>query len=443
MKNISGGPLTDVRYTRNMDWDVYPTPFDEYVTIQGTATDPRGLYADNNGFQSPGPLDSRSGTTGDFVDLGPFDHGAHFDFGFGGLSDGASVNFAIYYGAAGDEAGALAALAAVGANVYSFGQTETDPVGGTPNTFIFALGDTFGKALTSGPDRDGDGIIDVVIPINELVPTAYDFTITYPGNLPVWIYDRVPAEWGVTHIEFDDFGLTLDCGGETGFVGPYGMVEIYRGGKPGKKCNSDTGFRWMPLEVGDNTLNVQTLARCHDNKKNKNCRPTSCGALYLNYGAVAYLKDPETGEPALDEDGNPIVVAGPTEGLCLAAVDDINGDGIGDACDSCPNDPDPDCFCEEPFDCSDPVAVLSECGAGGDCACFFNVDGPNVCVDATTPCDGLVECATGADCAADEACIPQSCCGIQVCVNTSICTDPDAAPVSYSYEGQGPTLGQQ
>ncbi|MBT8065264.1 MAG: hypothetical protein KJN94_09605, partial [Gammaproteobacteria bacterium] len=172
--------------------------------------------------------------------------------------------------------------------------------------------------------------IDVVVPVGELVPTAYDFTITWNGSDPVWVYDRVPAEWDVTHVEFDATGddglvLPLDCGEDTVFTGVFGEVDIGRGGKSGKSCNSDTGFWWMPGD--DNTLNIQTLARCHDNKKNQKCRPTSCGALYLNYGAVAFLKDPDTGELVLDDNGDPILVDGPTDPICLAAVEDVNGDG--------------------------------------------------------------------------------------------------------------------
>jgi hypothetical protein len=124
--------------------------------------------------------------------------------------------------------------------------------------------------------------------------------------------------------------LPLDCSDDTEFDGDYGMVDIWRGGKSGKKCNSDTSFRWMP--GGDNTLNIQTLARCHKGEAGRNgrsnnfCRPTSCGALMLNDGAVAFQKY-EDGELVLDDEGNPIVVAGPSNKICLAAVDDVNGDG--------------------------------------------------------------------------------------------------------------------
>lgn len=184
------------------------------------------------------------------------------------------------------------------------------------------------KALTSGPDRDGSLEIDLVVPINVEIPTTYDFTITYdgPDDTPVVIDDRVPAEWDVTAIEFDGTGLPLNCGDDIDFSGDYGGVHVFRGGKSGKKCNSDTGIWWTP-NGDDNTLNVETLARCHDNRNNSFCRPTSCGALYLNYGAVAYETDGD-GELVLDGDGNPIVVLGPTDPICLAAVDDLNGDGF-------------------------------------------------------------------------------------------------------------------
>ena len=115
----------------------------------------------------------------------------------------------------------------------------------------------FDKELTSGPDNDGNGEIDLVVPVGELVPTAYDFTITYEDSEspPVWIYDTVPAEWDVTDIEFDSTGLPLDCGEDTDFEDDYGMVEIWRGGKKGKNCSSSTEFRWMPdLEGGASGL---------------------------------------------------------------------------------------------------------------------------------------------------------------------------------------------
>ena len=161
IENISGSDLLDIRYTRAMDWDIEPSYFDEYVTIQGTAAATAVLYSDDDGFQNVNPLSTDrspivAGSIGDFVDSGPSDHGALFDFGFGPLAAGDSTSFFIYYGAAGNEADALAALGAVSAEVYSFGQVNWDGVGdplttcsytggtygittGEPNTFIFAF----------------------------------------------------------------------------------------------------------------------------------------------------------------------------------------------------------------------------------------------------------------------------------------------------------------
>jgi len=187
--------------------------------------------------------------------------------------------------------------------------------------FTAATGAAFGNHDILDWHLTTPGGIDLVVPINVTIPTAYDFTITYDGP-PAWIYDNVPAEWDVTHIDFDPNGLPVDCGDETSFNDI--DVNVSRGGKSGKKCNSSTHIWWMPGEI--NSLNVQTLARCHNNRKNKRCRPTSCGALYLNHGAIAYEKD-ENGDLVLDEDGNPVVISGPTDPICLAAVDDINGDG--------------------------------------------------------------------------------------------------------------------
>jgi type IV pilus assembly protein PilY1 len=143
--NNTGGDVTDVLYRRVMDWDIPPTEFSEFVTIQGVGL---GDLANSgtNGFQTANPLI----TCGDYtepentnvVDSGVADHGACFTFDFGDLADGESKTFNIYYGAAPTEAAAFAALAAVGAEgIYSFGQnSQTDPRVGDPATFIFGFG---------------------------------------------------------------------------------------------------------------------------------------------------------------------------------------------------------------------------------------------------------------------------------------------------------------
>lgn len=153
IENISGSDISDLRYTRLMDWDIEPTAFSEYVTIGGTAAASAVLYANNDGFQSGDPFGIRSpivsGAVGDFVDLGPADHGALFDFGFGQLLAGESQEFDIFYGASLSESGAFNALNAVEAEVYSLGQSINDKNGGTPgySTFIFGFSGVGGDVV--------------------------------------------------------------------------------------------------------------------------------------------------------------------------------------------------------------------------------------------------------------------------------------------------------
>ena len=149
IENTSGVDISDLRYTRTFDWDIEPTTFSEFVTIQGADAATAVLRAIDNGFVSSDPFGSRStilGGDGDFIDLGPGDIGANFDFGFGALAAGESFTFDIFYGAALTEVAALASLALVGAEVYSLGQANCDnkEVGGacgagSANTFMFAF----------------------------------------------------------------------------------------------------------------------------------------------------------------------------------------------------------------------------------------------------------------------------------------------------------------
>ncbi|WP_296603125.1 Calx-beta domain-containing protein [Nocardioides sp.] len=142
IKNISHATV-EPRYRRVMDWDIEPTAFAEYSTIQGTAHAADVLFASDDGFASPDPLTGPSSIdfVGDAVDNGPDDHGALFDFGFPDLPRGASLSFQTYYGGAPTEAAALSAIGATGAEVFSLGQpsTKDGPTLGTPNTFVFAF----------------------------------------------------------------------------------------------------------------------------------------------------------------------------------------------------------------------------------------------------------------------------------------------------------------
>ena len=348
-------------------------------------------------------------------------------------------------------------------------------VGGAPPAGEFT------KELTSGPDTDNDGAIDLTVEINKDESTVYDFTITYtlPGETPVLIVDTVPAEWDVI-MQDGDLGCTYESLGK----------------KEGKGAT-----RILCEEPNDGSETFWAETRLHSNAKGREWyRPTSCGALYLNDGAEAYEVDPDTGLPLMDPDGIWLPPIATTEALCLAAVFDVDGsggivydgtgdedgdgisdyeeacgscqsdpclpsdrdgdgvadecdncpdtfnpdqadsdgDGIGDACDTCPNDPNPDCICEDAFVCG---GVATECGAGGSCVCIGTTEGVNVCVDGATPCGGLLPCGTSADCAPSEACVVDSCCGQPVCVNIDICLDPAApAAAAAATPTDGPTL---
>lgn len=166
IRNISGA-VTDIRYRRVMNWDIEPTAFDEFVTIEG-GNAANLLFSSDNGFETANPLGGRSQILfqGNAVDSGPTDHGALFDFGFDGVPPGGTITFKIYYGATATEQAALMALRQVRAEVYSLGQpsTEGGATLGTPNTFIFAFagvgGDpAVGNQVCIQDDRTGDYVI--------------------------------------------------------------------------------------------------------------------------------------------------------------------------------------------------------------------------------------------------------------------------------------------
>lgn len=148
--NLSATALTGATlYRRAIDWDVEPTAFSEYSTIQGTAGAANVVFSSNDGFASTNPFSgpSSNGATGDFIDYGPDDTGALFDFSFAPLGAGASQTLNIFYGGAPTEALALGALGQVGAEVYSFGQAAGDKTGGNGTTFIFGFQGVGGTAL--------------------------------------------------------------------------------------------------------------------------------------------------------------------------------------------------------------------------------------------------------------------------------------------------------
>ena len=153
IRNTTASAVNDVKYVRVMDWDVPPSEFAELVTIRGTATTTLREFSNDNGFASSDPLAGNpaaivAGTTNvDFTDSGPADHGAYFRFNFGTIAAGESYTFNIFYGAAGDEAGALAAITAADIELYSFGQSRGNGASGRPATFIFGFSGVGGTPI--------------------------------------------------------------------------------------------------------------------------------------------------------------------------------------------------------------------------------------------------------------------------------------------------------
>ena len=147
LENIGTATLPDVRYTRLMDWDVEPTAFSEFVTLQrGSTPAPGGdlIYSNDNGFATPDPLAGHppldpASENADYTDKGPADHGALFDFSFGALAVGEKKEFSIFYGAAGTEASADAAVSAAALELFSYGQPNGGEATGEPNTFIWGF----------------------------------------------------------------------------------------------------------------------------------------------------------------------------------------------------------------------------------------------------------------------------------------------------------------
>ena len=138
LENKNDAAFSDVIYRRNMDWDIFPTPFSECVTIQPDPSTVRSLVsASNNGFGTSDPYIVNDGISAPFTDFGPLDHGARFDFNFGSLEAGELIQFNIYYGAAETEGAAEVALVSVSAEVYSFGKSSSD--GTCSGTFSLCL----------------------------------------------------------------------------------------------------------------------------------------------------------------------------------------------------------------------------------------------------------------------------------------------------------------
>jgi hypothetical protein len=173
--------------------------------------------------------------------------------------------------------------------------------------------------------------IDVVVEVGKGSTTEYDFDITYVnlGGPEVLVVDTVPAEWVVTNVAGNLIVDGFSGGRQPDGNGGTGTVEVFPVNRQ-NPSKSATKIHWWPDPTLASTINVVAETRESPGMKNVKFAPTSCGPLYLNEdGAAAFEVDPETGEPLRDpETGDklaPILVSNP---LCLAAVEDCNGDGV-------------------------------------------------------------------------------------------------------------------
>ncbi len=176
-----------------------------------------------------------------------------------------------------------------------------------------------------------DGEIDVVVEVGQLVSTVYDFELSYSNAAgpDVLVEDRVPAEWNVFQVAGHAIVNSSSDGEQSDGNGGAGTVDVSPAGR-GNPSKTATRIDWRPDLTLRSTIRVDAETRQSPGKKNVKFAPTSCGALYLNEdGARAYEVDPGTGEPLRDPvTGQKLPPILESEGICLAAVFDVNGDSI-------------------------------------------------------------------------------------------------------------------
>jgi hypothetical protein len=176
IKNTGTTALNNVSYSRVFDFDVPPTEFNEFMTVQGNGTTSDLYFTNDNGFGIPDPTNpglagdiAGCGTNTNFTHCGPADHGAQFAFNFGTLAPGASTTFEIFYGADTNEASALGDLGALKAEAYALGQSATTNLAGAEvantgsATFFFGFEGVGGEPIVTPTSTPEPGSLALLV----------------------------------------------------------------------------------------------------------------------------------------------------------------------------------------------------------------------------------------------------------------------------------------
>lgn len=168
------------------------------------------------------------------------------------------------------------------------------------------------------PEKGEGGQGPDPIVIGQQTTTQYSFAIDYvksdPNTPQARLVETVPAE-------FDVVSATSDAGPVKVFLTSKGK------GKSSTKITLD-------LDPGPQSARIDVVITTRLLPNGKRYKPTSCGLVFLNSGPVFVFEvDPETGAIRLDDEGNKVVLAGPSDILDILALEDPNnpdndGDGL-------------------------------------------------------------------------------------------------------------------
>jgi PKD repeat protein len=365
-ENTGPTTLTNVLYRRAMDWDIEPTAFSEYSTIDGVTPVPTTLvYFSNNGFANSNPLVG-AGSMGClvsvyFIDCGPNDHGAVFDFNFGDLAPGGTRTLKTHYGATANEADALSAIAAVGMEVWTLGQCNmsSNPscshTTGTPNTFIWGFSN-----ILPAPKADFDWMPK---PQCHNFPTTFSDTTTHPGGVAItksiWTLGDgspattyMPAVSSVTHTYTrpGSYIVTLNVTDAKGKMHEVSKIVSVVNCAP----SIDPIVDWEVFELDKITFTVSGSDINGDDIKfywNPATLPSSAvfkDQLFTwqpargyagTYGPIHFWVEDPYGAQAHE---NMTIVVKPLPDPPVPKPGDADGDGIKDEFDNCPDIANPD-----------------------------------------------------------------------------------------------------